>query len=201
MPTTPILTQGQIDAIRNYSCEIFLHGFHAGVLEEGAIEIVAVSAVEQFGSHQTGGNGAIGSVSAGTHGAVTFNLRSFTKNLFKEAWSWAVAPSSTGTSASLAFDGTLRLGGSPRVIPNIPLVIYPKWVDAAGTWYGADVNNPMALLFPKFAVTSDLNMPFNSDETSVFPVEGIAHVDATLPYNQFGIMSEGIASDGTFTAP
>lgn len=188
-------TTAQVQQATNFKADAYINGVYLGVLNEGDHIYRTVSNDTEFGSAQTGSNGAIGVVSGGEHGEVELTLRNVNKKVIYEALTGAFNGVSTNISSPYA--GTLEGRSNPRVKSPVALVVYPNFTaPSTGTEYLSDTSNPMAMCFPKAVYSGDFEFMMNADNVTDITLTFKALVDPASN-NRYVYIGTGVSTTGT----
>jgi len=192
-------TTQQVNEATNFKADAYYNGVYLGMLTEGDHGVRIIANDSEFGSAQTGSNGAVGVVSGGEHAEAELVLRNVNKNVIYNILKNKVAEVTSSTNISSPYNGSIEGRSNPRVLQPQALVIYPNFVSpSTGTVYTSNTSNPMAILLPRAVYTGDFEFMMNADTVTDITLTFKGLVD-TSNNNRYLYMGAGVATDGTIS--
>jgi len=189
----------QVAEATNFKADAYYNGVYLGMLAEGDHSVRIIGSDTEFGSAQTGSNGAVGGVSGGEHAEAELILRNVNKNVIYNILKKRVAEVTSSTNISSPYTGNIEARSNPKVLTPFPLVIYPRFTSpSTGIESVSNTENPMTILLPRAVNSGDFEFAMNADTITDITLIFKGYVD-TANNNRSLRIGAGVATDGTIS--
>lgn len=192
-------TEADLLSLNNHSVVAFYNGVLVGVLQQGDHTISMELDTDDI-TASLHGSSSIAQIKKGVEVSITLAVEGTNKHRMANVFSGTYQTISGGTAtADTTPDvGSMEILGNPLVMARNALVIYPIYIDSAGTAFIDNTNNKNTFLFPKATAVNGFELTLSTEDIIKFDLEFRANVDVTND-GRMAIHDDGIADDGTYT--